>query len=347
MKTDQPAVTVIVPVYNSASTLARAVQSVLDQTLADFQVLIVDDGSIDDSLAVAQILAAADPRIQVIALTHNDGKARAMNGAAEVARGRWIAVLDADDRYLPDRLDILVAAGELAGVDLVADNQLHIDDATGQVQRQAFAAPKAGRPTTRPPGAEPGAFESGREVGIADFIAHSDPGAHFDFGILKPMVRADFLRRTGLAYHPDAKLAEDFYFLMEFFAAGGRAWLVYEPLYEWTLPFSPTARRWTATGSGVWRYDYRNALKTNQHFQQKLRNIRPELAALLQTRAREYGIMIHYLDAQRVLADTGSRSRALAIIAAHPGTWTLLARRVAGRLARFVAHGAGRLLPGG
>ncbi len=317
-----PKVTVALPVYNSAGTLGRAIRSVLDQTFPAFELLVIDDGSTDGSLAVARAVAAEDERVIVVALPQNAGKARAMNHAATIARGDWIAVLDADDRYLPGRLAALVEAGEAQGVEFVADNQLHSDDATGEVVRVAFVAPGAGR-----------------RVGVADFIAHSDPGATFDFGILKPMVRLDFLRRTGLAYHPGAKLAEDFYFLMEIFAAGGRGWLVHEPLYEWTLPFSPTARRWTGTGSGVWRYDYRNALETNRHFQDKLKDkSRPELSALLSQREREYQVMVHYLDAQRVLADTGSRRRALAIIAAHPGTWPLLVRRVAGRLARVAGR---------
>ena len=317
-----PAVTVVVPVYNSAPTLARAIRSVLDQTLQAFELLVVDDGSTDDSLAVAEALAATDPRITVVARPQNSGKARAMNYAATIARGRWIAVLDAGDRYLPTRLATLVEAGEAHGVDLVADNQLHSDNATGMVFRQAFTAPGGGR-----------------LVGIPDFIAHSDPAATFDFGILKPMISAEFIRRTGLAYHPDAKLAEDFYYLMEFFQLGGRAWLAHEALYEWTLPFSPTARRWTGTGAGAWRYDYRNALETNRHFQDKLRGAgRPELLKLLRQREREYMVMVHYLDAQRILADTGSRSKALAIIISHPSTWPLLAQRIVGRLARIAAR---------
>lgn len=319
-----PAVTVVVPVYNSASTLERAVRSVLDQSFAGFELLIVDDGSTDASPAIARALAEADARIRVVTLPRNAGKARAMNHAADLARGTWIAVLDADDRYLPDRLAMLVAAGQANGVDLVADNQLHVDDATGQVLYPAFTAPGPGR-----------------AIGLADFVAHSNSAARFDFGILKPMVRADFLRRAGLAYHPEAKLAEDYYFLMEFFAGGGLAWLVHTPLYAWTLPFSPTARRWTQTGSGAWRYDYRNALAVNRQFQDKLTD-RPELARLLRRRARDYRVMIHYIDAQRVLAERGSRVRAAAIIAAHPATWPLLVRRVAGRLGRTLrlAHTA-------
>jgi glycosyltransferase involved in cell wall biosynthesis len=313
------AVTVVIPLYNSAATLARAVRSVQAQTLQAWELLIVDDGSTDGGLALARELAADDARIEVVALPVNAGKARAMNQAAGLARGAWIAVLDADDRYLPDRLAVLVQAGEAHAADLVADNQTHLDHATGQVVRRAFDAPG-----------------EGREIGMADFIAHSDPGGTFDFGILKTMVRAAFLARTGLAYHPDAKFAEDFYYMMEFFAAGGRGWLVHEPLYEWTLPFSPSARRWTSTGSGAWRYDYRNALATNRAFQARLAaSGRPELLALLRRREREYGMMIHYIDAQRLLAE-GGRARALAMIARHPDTWALLARRVTGRVARAV-----------
>ena len=259
-----------------------------------------------------------DPRVRLIRLEQNGGKARAMNHAATQAAGRWLAVLDADDRYLPTRLAKLVAAGDANVVDLVADNQLHLDDASGRIVRHAFSADG-----------------EGRAVRLADFIAHSDPGATFDFGILKPMLRASYMRDHQLRYHPKAKLAEDFYFLMDFFASGGRAWLVHEPLYEWTLPFSPTARRWTGTGAGAWRYDYRNALETNRSVQAKLgRNGPPALVKLLRQRDRAYRAMIPYLDAQRSLVDAKSPRRAAAIIATHPATWPLLTRRIAGRLAR-------------
>jgi succinoglycan biosynthesis protein ExoO len=318
LMTVQPDVTVIIPVYNSASTLRRAIDSVLQQTLTNLEVLIVDDGSRDGASAVAQTAMLEDSRIYLIKFEENGGKAKAMNHAASIAKGRWLAVLDADDRYLPTRLAAMVAAGDSHEVDLVADNQLHLDSATGKLVRQAF---KAEGP--------------GREVGMSDFIAHSDTGGTFDFGILKPMLCAGFVQDHALLYHPDAKLAEDFYYLVDFFAAGGRAWLVHEPLYEWTLPFSPTTRRWTNTGAGAWRYDYRNAINTNTHFQAKLgASAPPALRRLLQQRERDYRVMIPYLDAQRWLSDEKSPLRAVAIIASHPLTWPLLIRRIAGRLSR-------------
>lgn len=320
------AVTVIIPVYNSSATLQRAALSALDQTLRDIEVIIIDDGSTDNSNSVARELAERDSRLTVIGLPKNIGKARAMNHASELARGSWIAVLDSDDQYLPTRLAKLLEAGERHGVELVADNQLHLDDATGASFQTAFSMPG-----------------EGRLVGLSDFIAHSNPAASFDFGILKPMIRRDFLVREGLSYHPGAKLAEDFYFMLEFFAKGGRGWLVHEPLYLWTLPFSPSKRQWTNTGSGAWRYDYRDALRTNRDFQQKFAGTsRSELRDLLRQRERAYKVMVHYLDAQRLASNhhTGARARAAAIIVRHPSTWPLLARRVTGRLKRAISRTA-------
>jgi succinoglycan biosynthesis protein ExoO len=314
-----PIVSVVVPVYNSSSTLDRAVKSVIDQTLRDIEILIIDDGSTDDSLSVATSLKNEDDRIRVIKLEKNGGKARAMNIALTQALGRWIALIDADDRYAPTRLQKMVEAGESQNVHLVADNQIHVDDANGNQIRQAFLA-----------------SGQGREIRIDDFIAHSDTGGTFDFGILKIMLRADFVHEKGITYHPDAKFSEDFYFLVDFFCLGGRAWLIHEALYEWTLPFSPSKRRWTSTGNGAWRYDYRNALATNDIYKKKLREDAPrQLVELLHRRDKQYQIMVHYLDAQRALADDRNIIKSIGIIICHPQTWSLLARRITGRLMRL------------
>lgn len=318
MPLERPKVSVIVPAYNSADTLCRAVESVLCQTERRFEIVLVEDASTDDTLRVARRLEASDPRIRLLALPENGGQARALNRGTAIARGEWIATLDADDRYLPTRLATLLRHGEEHGVDMVADNQNHVDEKAGVLVTTAF--PPSG---------------GGRLITLADFIAHSDTGAEFSFGLLKPMIRADFIRKAGLGYREGTKLGQDFYHLMQFFDAGGRGYLVHEPLYEWTLPFGPVSREWTTTGNGAWRYDYRSALEANAHFLDLLeRGGRPELVALLRRREREYWVMVHYIDAQRLLAETGDKFGAFKIIAGHPGTWPLLARRIAGRLRR-------------
>src|SRR5262245_25259606 len=109
-------VSVIIPSFNSADTLSRAARSVLEQSLQDIELVIVDDGSHDCSLAEAHRLAACDDRVHVIALPHNCGKAHAMNRAIADVAGAWVAVLDADDWYEPTRLATLVSIGVSARV---------------------------------------------------------------------------------------------------------------------------------------------------------------------------------------------------------------------------------------
>jgi glycosyltransferase involved in cell wall biosynthesis len=320
MQHDTYRASVIIPVYNSAGTLRRAVQSALDQTLTDSEILIVDDGSKDDTFALACQLAKENCRIRVIALPANRGKPHAMNIAIAEARGTWIAVLDADDWYQPDRLGTLIAAAEANGTDLVADNQYCHDAAAGCVVR-----------TTLP---------------IADddilltkeiFIRGCNPFADYNHGMLKPILRAEFIRRTGLVYRENARLAEDFLYLVEFFAAGGVGFLLSQPQYNWTQPFGSLSRQWTTTGAGSWRYDFRSALVANAEVLDALRQ-RGEtaLADLLITRARAYNVLHHLGEINRLRATGATRLKILVLAARHPKIWLELARR----LLRSVRHRA-------
>lgn len=95
-----PVFSVIIPAYNSAATLARAVDSVCAQTWPAHEIIVVDDGSTDDTLQVAR---GFGDRVRVIHQT-NAGVSMARNRGAEAATGDWLAFLDADDWYYPDRL---------------------------------------------------------------------------------------------------------------------------------------------------------------------------------------------------------------------------------------------------
>jgi teichuronic acid biosynthesis glycosyltransferase TuaG len=99
-----PLVSVVTPVWNAEATLAETVASVRAQSLADWELLLVDDASGDGSRDLARALAAADPRIRLIERATNGGAAAARNDAIRAARGRLIAFLDADDRWYPDKL---------------------------------------------------------------------------------------------------------------------------------------------------------------------------------------------------------------------------------------------------
>jgi len=99
-----PAVSVIMPAYRAAATLASSVASVQAQTFGDWELILVDDASPDDTGALAAALASGDARIRLLTLAQNGGAARARNAAIAQARGRHIAFLDADDLWLPDKL---------------------------------------------------------------------------------------------------------------------------------------------------------------------------------------------------------------------------------------------------
>ncbi len=97
-----PPVSVVIPAYNRVATIGAAIESVLRQTWEDFELLVVDDGSTDGTLAAAR--AIADPRLRVIAAPHNLGAAGARNLGVAKARGTWIAFQDSDDEWLPEKL---------------------------------------------------------------------------------------------------------------------------------------------------------------------------------------------------------------------------------------------------
>ena len=97
-----PRISVIMAVYNGGSFLKPAIESILRQSESRFEFLIIDDGSQDGSAAIIE--SFKDPRIRLIRNAANRGLAASLNAGLEVARGTYIARLDADDIALPDRL---------------------------------------------------------------------------------------------------------------------------------------------------------------------------------------------------------------------------------------------------
>ncbi len=314
--------TVVIPVFNSATTLRRAAESALRQSVWPLEVLIIDDASTDSSLEEARRIAE-DDRVKVITLPENRGKSFAMNHAIAEASGTWIAVLDADDTYADDRLATLIEAAEQHDVDLVADNQYLFDAGSGQIVGTAF-----------PPTGSDGNLDRNTFIGGADAFAE------FNFGMLKPVIRADFVRRTGLRYRENARLSEDFLYLVEFYAAGGRAFLVSQPLYYWTQAFGEVSREWTNTGAGAWRYDFLAARTPNSDVRETLIPSRDaDLIALLDRRDRAL-FLLHWLrEFSRLRRSWRGVFQFLESIARHPTAWPFIMRRVLRAAWRRVSPG--------
>lgn len=128
--TPSPKVSLIMPVYNSAAYLERAVASALEQTEPALELIAIDDGSTDGSLAILERIAASDRRLVVLQQA-NDGPYSARIKGIGRARAPWIGFIDADDCILPGALETWSAAAERDSADLVVGNGFTFADDSG------------------------------------------------------------------------------------------------------------------------------------------------------------------------------------------------------------------------
>ena len=101
----EPLVSVIMPAYNAARFIRHSIQSVLQQSFQNWELLVTDDASTDNTPQVLEMAATQDPRIKVFLLKQNQGPGAARNHSLSQAKGRYIAFLDSDDLWLPHKLE--------------------------------------------------------------------------------------------------------------------------------------------------------------------------------------------------------------------------------------------------
>lgn len=123
-----PMVSVVMPVYNSAAFLAQSVGTVLGQSMTDFELILVDDGSTDDSLE--RLKSYQDTRVKVLT-QQNQGAGVARNLGMSHARGKYILFLDSDDYFSPDMLAVLTQKAEQTGADVTICRATCFDHQTG------------------------------------------------------------------------------------------------------------------------------------------------------------------------------------------------------------------------
>lgn len=133
--TDAVSVTVIIPTYNAAGVLGRAIKSVLDQTYDDLELIVVDDRSTDNTAEVVE--SFNDPRVRYVGREKNGGEAAARNTGIRLAKGKYVAFLDSDDEWLPTKLekqmDVFQRSSEETG--LVYAGCVWIDEAGRFIKR--------------------------------------------------------------------------------------------------------------------------------------------------------------------------------------------------------------------
>lgn len=125
---NKPTVSIILPVYNTAEYLRECIESILRQTYTDFECIIVDDASSDESATIIEYYATIDPRIRFLRNEVNQGIGFTRNRGLEVARGAYIANFDSDDIAFPEWIETQVSHLENnPTIDIVGANFIFID----------------------------------------------------------------------------------------------------------------------------------------------------------------------------------------------------------------------------
>ena len=197
-----PNISVIVPVYKAEKTLARCVDSILAQTYADFELILVEDGSPDRSGELCDDYAKKDERVRIIHQA-NAGAAAARNRGMEEAKGNYFAFADSDDSMAPDCLETLLAALQAHGGEIAMCNYIPI---------------KGGRkeaPVCH--GFAEGTFldkDGIREV-LYTNIRSGNTGGYFS--LWNKLISAELVRKKHLALDPNMSFGEDLCFVLDLF----------------------------------------------------------------------------------------------------------------------------------
>jgi glycosyltransferase involved in cell wall biosynthesis len=136
-----PRASICIPSYNGAPFIAQAIESALAQTFPDFELLVVDDGSTDGTLEIAEAFAVRDPRVKVHRNTSNFGLPRNWDRCRELASGEWIIFLFQDDLQRPHCLEQMIAAANRHSVSIVCCRRNYIFSAqTPESVRDAYTS---------------------------------------------------------------------------------------------------------------------------------------------------------------------------------------------------------------
>jgi succinoglycan biosynthesis protein ExoO len=310
--TETVGVTIVIPTFQAEATLSRALQSVHDQTLRDIEIIVADDGSTDSSWRQIIEWLPKEPRLRALRSTRNCGKSAIMNCATRFARGRWLAILDADDWYHCSRLAALMAIGDRSQADMVADNQFFYDAGIGGIVGTAW--PNVG---------------SDWKLTFDDYLVGSNAYDAFNFGMLKPLLRTDFVRSTRLSYDERARYGEDFFYLLQFFVLGGTAVISDVPYYFYTQPFGTLSHRWSHAERR--RYDFQMVYDLNQgYLREDAEFLSPHQSRCLKARSRRLKSLENYFCARELL-DRREWKGLLRQFVNHPLMLDCAIRRLFGR----------------
>jgi succinoglycan biosynthesis protein ExoO len=211
-----PNVSVILPVYNGVRTVLEAIDSVLQQTYHDFELIICDDASTDETVFLLNSIA--DKRVRVIHNSHNIGQGLSKDRAIAVARGTWLAFIDSDDAWAPERLEVMLRETNSSSDKMIFDDIWECHDTPSgmipwHVLRGKYAFGSNG--------------SNAIDVPIETFIC-------LDRWLIKPLLPISYIREHNIC-HSSRPIYEDNEFFLKILSFGLQLRYIPKPMYYYRI----------------------------------------------------------------------------------------------------------------
>ncbi|MBI5079291.1 glycosyltransferase family 2 protein [Candidatus Wolfebacteria bacterium] len=222
-------ISVIIPVYNAEKFLEKSIESVINQTYQNFELILINDGSVDNSGAICNKYALIDKRIKVIS-RENSGPAASRNVGVRNAIGDFVFFLDADDFIDRKTFEALIIEYDKYQSDLVMSNFCKLEN-SGKIINQKVTFTPDGKPFTNK-------IKILSKTDIADYVRHflKHPSNHLVSYCWARLYKLSVIKNNNIFANEKMRLFEDFVFNLEYLKYADKVVFVNEPFYTYTMP---------------------------------------------------------------------------------------------------------------
>lgn len=307
---DAPLISVLMANYNGEKYIRQAMQSVLAQTHGALELILSDDGSQDQSIAIVKDIMASDDRVRLLRSETPSGPAGARNAALEAATGAWIAIVDSDDIIHPERLARMLSSAMALRVDMVADDLVFFAEDLSEKPRTLFQDLDLAKPEM---------------VDALALIEGRLPGRRaVPLGYVKPLIRREAIGDTR--YNTNLRVDEDHDFYLRLLLSGARFALIPDALYLYRRHAASLSHRFSVAKLQP-MIAVQDALFDT--LPEEHADLRPALSRRIETHRKHlhYARLIDALKARHAFA-------ALGLLLRYPTNWALLARTMKERALR-------------
>jgi succinoglycan biosynthesis protein ExoO len=223
-----PLVSILIVARNTGAFIDAAIRSARHQTIRDIEIVVIDDGSTDDTRVRAARHVAEDRRVRLLD-GPQAGLVAVRNASLDAAHGQWAAILDSDDLLHPRHIERLLEAARRTGAQLVAANMVVFHSAATPPPSLFAAGPS---------------WRQEQPIALPDYIrANMLFAKSVSLGYLKPLFNMTFMREQALQYDPRLRIGEDYDLVVRAIAAGARFVYIPQPSYFYRRHEASTSHR--------------------------------------------------------------------------------------------------------